>query len=189
MRIAVSGTHFMGKSTLIEDFIRIHPDYRGEIESYLKLQDEKEMELALEPSLDSLMEQLDYSIKQLNKYANERNIIFDKCPIDYIAYAMYVADQDLIDINDSEVFERFDQVKEALNNLDLIVFIPMTKEHHVEYTEENPHHRKMVDKYFKEIYRDDLYDLFPSYDHPKIIEIYGDPLTRVRKLEVICNLS
>lgn len=188
MRIAVSGTHFMGKSTLIDDFIKTHSDYRCEVEPYYKLQDEKAMELSLEPTLDSLIEQLDYSIEQLNRCANERNIIFDRCPVDYIAYAMYIANQELIDINDSEVSERFVQVKEALNNLDLIVFLPITKEHFIEYTEENPSHRKIVDKYFKEIYCNDVYDIFPSYDHPKIIEIYGDRLTRIKKLKVICNL-
>ena len=55
MRIAVSGTHFTGKSTLIEDFIKKHPDYKCEIEPYYKLQDEKAMELSLEPSLDKFI--------------------------------------------------------------------------------------------------------------------------------------
>ncbi|WP_267256389.1 hypothetical protein [Coxiella endosymbiont of Ornithodoros maritimus] len=40
MQIAVSSTHFMDKSTLIEDFIKKHPDYKAEIEPYYKLQDE-----------------------------------------------------------------------------------------------------------------------------------------------------
>lgn len=42
MRIAVSGTHFIGKSTLIEDFIKKYPSYRCEIEPYYKLQDKKQ---------------------------------------------------------------------------------------------------------------------------------------------------
>lgn len=183
MRIAVSGTHFIGKSTLIEDFIKTHPNYKHEIEPYYKLQDEKMMELSVEPSLDSLLEQLDYSVNQINKLASERNVIFDRCPIDFIAYAMCVTDQDAIDINDSEVSERFPEVKEALNNLDLIVFLPITKENSIEYTEENPAYRKAADKCFKKIYRDDLCDIFPKYNHPKIIEISGDRLTRVKKLE------
>lgn len=183
MRIAVSGTHFMGKSTLIEDFIKKYPDYRCEIEPYYKLQDEKTMELSLEPSLDSLLEQLDYSIEQLNEHANEHNIIFDRCPIDFIAYVMCITDQDSIDINDSEISERFPEVKAALNNLDLIVFLPITKEHLIEYTEENPAYRKAADKCFKKIYRDDICDIFPRYGHPKIIEIWGDRLTRIKKLE------
>lgn len=183
MRIAVSGTHFMGKSTLIEDFVEKHPAYKCEIEPYYKLQDEKMMELSLEPSLDSLTEQLDYSIGQINKLSNERNVIFDRCPVDFIAYAMCVIDQDSIDINDSEVSERFSEVKEALNNLDLIVFLPITKENSIEYTEENPGFRKAADKCFKKIYRDDICDIFPRYGHPRIIEISGDRITRLRTLE------
>jgi len=183
MRIAVSGTHFMGKSTLIEDFIKKHPDYKSEIEPYYKLQDEKMMELSLEPSLDSLLEQLDCSIEQLNEHANDSNIIFDRCPVDFIAYAMCVTDQDSIDIHDSEISERFLEVKAALNNLDLIVFLPITKEHLIEYTEENTAYRKAADKCFKKIYRDEIVDIFPRYDHPKIIEIWGDRLTRIKRLE------
>jgi hypothetical protein len=183
MRIAVSGTHFIGKSTLIKDFIKKHPDYRCEIEPYYKLQDEKTMELSLEPSLDSLLEQLDYSINQLNDCANEKNIIFDRCPVDFLAYALCALDQDFIDIHDSEVSERFPEIKEALNYLDLIVFLPITKENPIEYTEENPTYRKAADKFFKKIYRDDIYDIFPRYGHPKIIEISGDRIARIKKLE------
>lgn len=183
MRIAVSGTHFMGKSTLINDFIKAHVDYRCEIEPYYILQGEKEMELSLEPSLDSLIEQLNFSIKQLNEYKNDHNIIFDRCPVDFIAYAMCISERDSIDINDSVISDLFSEVKEALNNLDLIVFLPITKEHAIKYTEENPAYRKLADKCFKKIYRDDICDIFPNYNHPKIIEIWGDRLTRVKKIE------
>lgn len=183
MRIAVSGTHFMGKSTLIEDFIEKHPEYKTETEPYYKLQDEKTMELALEPSLDSLLEQLDYSIAQLNANAKTPNIIFDRCPIDFIAYAMCITDEESIDINDSEISERFPDVKAALNHLDLIVFLPIAKENAITYTEENPAYRKAADTCFKKIYRDDICDVFPRYGHPKIIEIWGDRTVRIKKLE------
>lgn len=183
MRIAVSGTHFIGKSTLIEDFIKVHPDYKCEIEPYYKLQDEKTMELSLEASLDSLLEQLDYSIDQLNKLSNEQNVIFDRCPVDYIAYAMCVTDQDSIDIMDTEVAERFSEVKDALNSLDLIVFLPITKENSIAYTEENPAYRKKADTCFKKIYRDDICDIFPKYNHPRIIEISGNRIMRLKILE------
>jgi hypothetical protein len=183
MRIAVSGTHFIGKSTLIEDFIKKYPFYRYEIEPYYKLQDEITMELSLEPSLDSFIEQLDCSVKQLNDCANEQNIIFDRCPIDFVAYAMCALDQDSIDINDSEVSERFSEIKVALNHLDLIVFLPISKENSIEYTEENPTYRKAADKNFKKIYRDEICNIFPRYGHPKIMEISGDRAERVKKLE------
>lgn len=183
MRIAVSGTHFMGKSTLIEDFIKANPEYRSEIEPYDKLQETKEMEFALEPSLDSLLEELDYSIARLNVCAKETHVIFDRCPVDFIAYAMSIADKDSFDINESEIAERFSEVKEALNHLDLIVFLPITQEHLVEYTEENLLYRTKADKYFKKIYRDEILDIFPKYNHPKIIELWGDRPSRIKKLE------
>jgi len=56
MRIAVSGAHFIGKSTLIEDFIAKRPSYRYEVEPYYKLQDEESTEMSLKPCLDSFLE-------------------------------------------------------------------------------------------------------------------------------------
>ncbi len=144
MRIAISGTHFMGKTTLINDFIQRHPEYIKVIEPYYKL--EKEQEQSLEPSFESLVEQLDYSIADLNKHADQPNIIFDRCPIDFIAYAMCIADKEEIDIHDTEISDRFEEIKNALDTLDLIVFLPITKEHDIEYTEENPAYRKRADK-------------------------------------------
>jgi len=96
---------------------------------------------------------------------------------------MCTLDHDSVDINDSEISERFSDLKAALNNLDLIVFLPITKENSIEYTEENPAYRKAADKNFKKIYRDDICDIFPRYNHPKIIEISGDRVSRVKKLE------
>ena len=89
------------------------------------------------------------------------------------------------DVKDSEISERLPEVTLALNNLDLIVFLPITKEYLIEYTEEDQDYRNAADKCFKKIYRDDIYDIFPGYDHPKIIEIWGDRLTRIKKLEYL----
>jgi len=182
MRIAVSGTHYMGKSTLIDDFIKQHPEYSKEVEAYYAIQDNIDMESALEPTFESLIEQLDYNIEKIEQYSAEDNIIFDRCPIDYIAYAMCIAEQDAVNIQDTEVADKFTEIKRALNNLDFIFFLPITKKHLIEYTEENPAYRTKADFFFKSIYRDDMLDIFPSYNHPKIIEIYGFPSERIKKI-------
>jgi hypothetical protein len=162
MRIAVSGTHCMGKSTLIEDFIKRHPHYKHEDEPYNKLLEEKAMEALLEPSLEGLLEELDYSLNLLNDNANEQNIIFDRCPVDFIAYALCTLDRDSINIHESEISERFPEIQEALDHLDLIVFLPISRENSIVYTEDNPAYRKAADHYFKKIYREDMFDLLPS---------------------------
>jgi hypothetical protein len=188
MRIAISGTHFVGKSTMIDDFIDAHPEYRKEVEPYYKLQELKSMELALEPSLDSLIEQLDYSFEQIDECANVANVIFDRCSIDYLAYAMALADLESFDFYNSEIMERIPEIQRTLEHLDIIAFLPLTQEHPINYTEENPVFRKKADFYFKKIYRDEILDIFPRYGHPKIIEISGDRRTRVRTLESYLTL-
>lgn len=182
MRIAISGTHFIGKTTLVEDFIKKHPHYRLEIEPYYKLQGEEAIELSLEPSLESLTMQLDTSINQLNEYANEKNVIFDRCPIDFLAYAKCTLDQNSLDLYDDEISERFPTIKKALNSLDIIVFLPISNKNLIEYTEENSAYRKAADKCFKQIYRDEIYDIFPRYNHPRVIELSGDRMTRLKAL-------
>ena len=183
MHIAVSGTHFMGKSTLINDFIKKHTQYSCEIEPYHQLQDDHGIEFSEELTLDCILKQLDFSIERINYRASEGDVIFDRCPVDFIAYAMYAATQRQIDLGDTDISERLPQIKEVLKKLDLIVFLPITKEHAIEYHEEDAIYRKAIDRNFKKIYRDEIFDIFPGYNHPKIIEIWGDRIERVKKLE------
>lgn len=182
MRIAVSGTHGMGKTTLIDDFINKYPAYIKITEPYHQLLEEKSVELSLEPSLESFQEQLDYSIELLNKYGNQPNVIFDRCPIDFIAYAMCCF-RDNVEVHDSEIADRLDEIKDALNCLDLIVFIPLSKDHSIDYHEENPAYRKLADRHFKELYRDEIIDIFPKYGHPKVIEVVGNRENRLKIVE------
>jgi hypothetical protein len=96
---------------------------------------------------------------------------------------MCALEEQSIDLYDSEVSERFPLVKEALNHLNLIAFIPISRENLIEYTEENPEYRSRADKHFKKLFRDDIYDLFPRYSHPRIIELMGNRTARVKILE------
>lgn len=183
MRIAISGAHFTGKSTLVENFLAAYPHYHHEVEPYYKLQYELSMELALEPSLDSLLEQLDCSIEQLNEHTDKLDVIFDRCPVDFIAYIHCLAEQEQIDAAEILDEDKLSEIEEALDSLDLIVFLPITKDDAILYTEENPAYRDHVNACFKKIYCDGIYDIFPSYNHPKVIEVSGDPLTRLSILE------
>ena len=187
MRIAISGAHYMGKSTMINDFIKSHPDYHHQVEAYFRLQTDYGVEFpaTAQPTLECILMELDYSIECLNQCAKKTHILFDRCPIDFIAYAMCILDQDNLDINDNEIADRFPLVKMVLRNLDLIVFLPITKAHliHVEDGEEDIIFRKAVDRCFKKLYRDEICDIFPGYQQPRIIELWGDRQTRIKKLE------
>jgi len=173
----------MGKTTLINDLTNKYQDYNSEDEAYYNLLNEKDHETTQEPTLENLIEQLDFSIKKINKYDDSENIIFDRCPIDFISYAMINAAEEQIDLNEYEIAERFPEIIETMQTLDLVIFLPITKDNKIVYTEENPTYRDKADLNFKKIYHEDKYNLFPEYNHPKIIEIWGDPITRVKKIE------
>jgi len=110
-------------------------------------------------------------------------LFFDRRPIDFLAYAKCALDQDSLDMDDSEIFEKLTEIKTALNALDIIIFLPISSKNLIEYTEENPDYRKAADKCFKQIYRDDIYDIFPRYNHPKVVELSGDRMKRLKTLE------
>ena len=61
MRIAVSGTHAVGKSTLAEDFVENHPEFVLEVEPYHILQEQDGIAFAAEPTQESFIIQLEYS--------------------------------------------------------------------------------------------------------------------------------
>ena len=184
MRIAISGTHCIGKTTFIRDFLNIYPEYMYEEEPYYQLQEKHGIEFSEDPSLEDFIEQLDYSLERLDFYAAQANVIFERCPIDFVAYSMYLLHQEGMTLEDTHVSEMFPEIKEALKNLDLIIFLPMTKEHPIICPEsENGSYRRAVDAVLKKIYRDDLLDFFPNHAHPHLIEIWGNPKERMKKLE------
>ena len=74
MQIAVSGTHFIGKSTLIEDFIEKNSNYSYEMEPYYQLQNQGVEEFSEELTLECVLRQLDYSIELLNSKKSLDNI-------------------------------------------------------------------------------------------------------------------
>jgi deoxyadenosine/deoxycytidine kinase len=86
MRIAVSGTHAMGKSTLAEDFVERHPEFVLELEPYHVLQEQFGSDFAAELTQESFVAQLEYSLERTKVYEKPDNVIFDRCPIDYVAY-------------------------------------------------------------------------------------------------------
>lgn len=184
MRIAVSGTHCIGKTTLINDFINSHPEYHSEIEPYYTLQEEQGITFSEDPSLDCMLTQLDYSLLRLEALSTQKNFILDRCPVDFIAYALAILENEDANISDSIISDKFDEVKNTLRNLDLIVFLPITKDVPIIHMDDDEiAFRKNVDKAFKKIYRDEILDIFPGYQQPKIVEIEGSRQTRMNILE------
>lgn len=92
MRIAVSGTHCSGKSTLVDDFLRSHPEYIHEPEPYEWLVELYGEDLAEEPGAGDFHRQLELSVERLCGYAPGARVIAERSPLDFLAYILALGD-------------------------------------------------------------------------------------------------
>src|SRR6185369_9745107 len=86
MRIAVSGTHGVGKSTLIDEFLRVHPEFVHEPEPYTVMVEDFGEEFSAEPCVEDFVRQVEFNIARLHQHAAGENVIYERCPVDFLAY-------------------------------------------------------------------------------------------------------
>ncbi len=190
MRIAISGSHSLGKSTFVHDFIESHTNYAFEDEPYRALRENHEIKFAEDQTRHHIMLQLNHCMNRLKKYNRGDNVIFDRCPVDYIPYASYTVDHGHTDIDKVFIQSLYPLVQKSLQHLDLIVFVPMSSQHPIALEEDGhrPTHdiyRDWVDNAFKTLYRDHLNTILPPHHPLKIVEIVGDRQTRLTLLNDI----
>ena len=173
MRIAVVGTHGVGTTTLIEDFCAAHPGYEHVPEPYWLLA-QQGVVFANGPTVADLEEQLKQSCA-LILAASEANVVFDRCPLDLIAYLEVVAAADGFEWSpDGKLLGR---IEKALATLDLVVFVPLRQPDEIGVAIEYPKLRARVDRRLKTILRED--DLGLLADGPSVIEVTGAREERV----------
>lgn len=73
-----------------------------------------------EPAAEDYFMMLEHSIEQVT--SGENNVIFDRCPVDLLAYVQVVNNSE--DINIQSLYNR---VKDAMSEIDLLVFVPVEK--------------------------------------------------------------
>jgi len=146
MRIAVSGSHCTGKSTLVEEFLRVHHGFVHEPEPYTVLVEEFGEEFSAEPCVEDFLRQLEFNIDRLQQYDRGARVIYERCPIDFLAYIECLSRTDQTPVTS--------RVLEAIQHLDLIVYLPIEDTIDVSH-EEFPKLRKAVDRRLGDIYRED----------------------------------
>ncbi|HNR07821.1 MAG TPA: AAA family ATPase [Saprospiraceae bacterium] len=117
MKIAVSGAHRVGKSTLVENLLESLPEYTSRAEAYHELEEQGHHFSDL-PGLDEFFLQLDYSIEQIAKGGN--CTLFDRCPVDILAYIQL--SYALGHVQNQTLYQR---VFKAMSTLDLLIFVPI----------------------------------------------------------------
>ncbi len=120
MRIVVSGTHASGKSTVISDFARRHPEF-AVLPDPFELIDE----MSDTPSAASFAAQLRVAADRLTDRPHRGPLIAERGPLDFLAYLLALAEIGEARI-DRGTLERATQLtSEALETVDLVAVIPL----------------------------------------------------------------
>ncbi len=115
MKIAVIGAHKVGKTTLTEELLEYLPGYTLNIEPYYVLEESGYIFSEI-PDVDDFIKQFDCSLKQISKSGD--NVIFDRCPIDILAY--------IHAIDETRNIERlFETAQAMMATIDLLVLVPI----------------------------------------------------------------
>lgn len=171
MRIAVSGTHGVGKSTLIDEFLHVHTDYAHEPEPYTVLVEDFGEEFAEEPCVDDFRRQLEFNIDRLQQHTPGTKVIYERCPLDFLAYVAAL---------DARAAEQLIQTaSDALQHLDLIVYLPLGDNNE---DADFPKLQKKVDRRLSAIFRDDNFRIISAH-HVTVVEAPGSTTQRLRIIE------
>jgi hypothetical protein len=164
VRVAFSGAHRVGKTTLIERVAEALPDYALVPEPYHLLQEDG-YEFADPPSAEDFEAQLERSIVELE--AAGECALLDRCPADLFAYLL-VADHD--------VSAQLERCREAIGLLDLVVLVPIEEPDRIAVSShEDLEQRRAVDEKLSEL-------LLAEGLAAEVIPVHGDVTTRVAQV-------
>lgn len=181
MRIAVSGTHSTGKTTLIEEFLQTHSYFIHEPEPYVALVEEYGEEFAAELGVDDFFRQLEFNVERLRAHSVGECVIYERCPVDFIAYILALKDLRREDVASGLLETWIELVVDGLRYLELIVYLPISDDLEAP-DDEDPRLRKAVDKRLGAIFTEDDHEIV-SVSGTAIIEARGSTRQRLTLLE------
>jgi len=124
MRIAVSGTHCSGKTTLVEDFLLRHPLYEHEPEPYEWLTEIRGADFSADLTAADVWQQLEISVERLSLHGPGSNVIAERSPLDFLAYL-----DALRTLGREDSSRMLDSARElasrGMEHVDLLVVLPL----------------------------------------------------------------
>lgn len=193
MKIAISGTQNMGKTTFISDFIKKWPMYTSPDTSYRDLLKEKNLPHSKEATEETQKVILDFLVEQAIQSSKNDFVITDRCIVDVLAYSSWLNLNGKL--SDRLLDEQRLIVRETIKLYDIIFFTPITKAAKVEiendgFREVDETFQQEIDTIFKafgESYARGDGRIFPVGDSAAWIEIFGNREERIKMAEFYIN--
>ena len=170
MKIAVTGSHNTGKTTLVGELHDLLPNYSIVDEPYYLLEEGGHVFPEM-PGIEDFELQLERSIRCLEDC--DGDTIFDRCPLDLLAYLICIDESVAYDVE-----PWLPKVRDSLQMLDLIVFVPIEIPDRIDFAAgEFRDLRTRVDEELREKVMDDRWNFgFAA------IEVIGSPSERAGKI-------
>jgi ATPase subunit of ABC transporter with duplicated ATPase domains len=173
MRIAVTGTHGVGKTTLVEDLTGADTQFEVIAEPFIHFQSDGAFVDG--PNTEDFDAELNRSCDLILDWTCERPLSFDRSPHDYIAYLEVLSEAESCEWAPSaKQLARFER---ALQTLDLLVFVPLLDDDEIAGTIEYPKLRRAIDVRLESILSDD--ELGLSKMEVPVVEVSGGQQHRV----------
>jgi predicted ATPase len=118
MRVGISGTHGIGKTTLAEALCAHLPGYVLADEPYYLLEEEGH-EFGFPPSLEDYRALVARSVRSLTSPPLLPGVVFDRTPLDYLAYMAAIGADPSAEADAAAL-------QPAFGSLDLLVITPIT---------------------------------------------------------------
>jgi hypothetical protein len=178
MRIAVAGTHRNGKTTLVEAVGNVLSDFAIEAEPYEQLLEAGESFID-DQDPDVFVRQLEFQAARMSNAALGQNVIYDRSPLDFVAYVMALEELQLGCRTAVEPMI-LELAASATSCLDLIAYVPLPPEKRPHL---RPSFRRLVDAQLADLLRNDLLGLM-QHGAPAVIELVGSTERRLEELLV-----
>ena len=120
MRIAFSGTANSGKSTLVKSFLHTWTNYKTPEKTYRDVLKEKGLEHSSKTTPETQTTVLDFLIDMVQGKTLQDKIVYDRCPLDAVAYTIWANGKGIEGFTDEFVERQITMSKEALRSLDII---------------------------------------------------------------------
>jgi predicted ATPase len=146
MRIAISGSHRVGKTSLAEALASALPGYDVVPEPYHALEDEGH-QFGDMPSLDDFVLQLERALESLEESGPDT--IFDRCPLDIVAYLQTHEESGAFELS-----RWADRIREAMGMLSLLVVVPIEAPDRMSVSRAEGRLRTAVDESLEDLFTD-----------------------------------
>jgi len=187
MRIAFSGTGNSGKSTMVKSFLHTWKQYETPEKTYRDILKEENLTHSTETTTETQNKILNFMIDQVSGYSKGDKVIFDRCPLDNLAYTIWCNEKKKDEFTREFVTKQINLMKESMRSLDIIFLCRFDVNQKVQddgFRETNVEFILEIDNIFNSFFQQysqnpeaDIF--FPKGDSPAIIELPHNAQERI----------